>query len=178
MEADKLRRTILFATVFSLIIFGIFIRLIPHIPNFAPVGAIALFGGAMLGRRFAVWLPLAIMMVSDLVIGAYSGMIITWIAFALVGVFGLLFMRRSFMSRITLGAVGASLIFFLVSNFGTWLTGDMYAMTLPGLIHCYVMGLPFLRPTLLADMAFATVLFGSYELASLMVKSRFKTVTA
>ncbi|MCX5711868.1 MAG: hypothetical protein NTY47_02210, partial [Candidatus Omnitrophica bacterium] len=56
----------------SLIITGILLRFAPHAPNFTPVAAIALFGGAYLNRKYALIVPLVLMVVSDLFLGMHS----------------------------------------------------------------------------------------------------------
>src|SRR5690606_24579798 len=70
--------------VVALIVFGVVWRLVPHIPNFAPIGAIALLGGTALGWRYAVWLPLSVMMISDVFLGFYGGIHWTWISFMVI----------------------------------------------------------------------------------------------
>lgn len=147
----------------GLVIIGVMLRLVPHIPNFAPVGAIALFGGALLNWRLALWLPLGVMMLSDMVLGGYPGIEFTWAGFLLVVLWGMMFRRRRFLSRVTIGAIGSSGIFFVVSNFGVWVASGMYAHTASGLAECYVLALPFYTATLLADMTYAAVFFGVYE---------------
>lgn len=155
---------------------GIAFRLLPHDPNFAPVGAIALFGGAILAWRTALWLPLLIMIISDLVIGFYNGIEFTWLAFVLVAVFGLLFRRSPLTIRVSVGALGGGLLFFVVSNFGVWLTSGMYVHSFEGLVQCYYAALPFLRNTLMGDVVFGVVLFGAYELARHFVAPRLADV--
>lgn len=146
----------------SLIATGITLRLIPHTDNFAPVGAIALFAGAVLAWRIALWLPLAIMVGSDLVLGLHSTVAFTWGGFMLVALFGMLLRDQRNSIRIPLGAVGAALIFFIVSNFGVWLEGRLYPPTLQGLADAYILALPFLRTSFLADLSFSAVFFGLY----------------
>lgn len=163
METNKINTAALIAL--SLILIGISMRLVPHIPNFAPIGAIALFSGALLGWRTAVWLPLLIMMASDFIIGFYSGILFTWMGFILTAIFGMLFRRSTFTKRVTFGALGSGLIFFIVSNFGTWIASGMYPPTFAGLVECYYMALPFLRTSLLADAMFSIVLFGTFAVA-------------
>ena len=67
------------------------------------------------------------------------------------------------------GLMGCSLagaiLFFLTTNFGSWLWFNMYDRSIAGLTHCYVAALPFFRYTLAGDMFFAFVLFGGYALA-------------
>jgi hypothetical protein len=165
MEIRKIKLSWTQAVAITLIIFGILLRLLPHMPNFAPVGAIALFGGAVLGWRTAVWLPLIIMMGADMVIGMYPGMIFTWAGFVLVSLFGTMLRNASLPVRIGVGAIGSGVIFFIVSNFGVWAVGGLYPHTITGMIDCYYMALPFFRTSLLADLFYSTVLFGTYELA-------------
>lgn len=150
----------------SLVVFGVIMRLVPHTPNFAPVGAIAVFGGAVLPRKLGWWLPLAVMAASDAVIGLYPGIAFTWAAFLLVGLFGQTLRRSNTWLRIGAGAFGGALIFFAVSNFGVWAQGGLYPHTLAGLVQCYAMGLPFFRNTLAGDLAYNTLLFGAYALAA------------
>jgi hypothetical protein len=162
----------------ALIIIAVMLRLLPHEPNFAPVGAIALFGGVLLGWRLALWLPLSVMMLSDLLLGFYPGIQYTWIGFLLVAGFGMLLKKLPFLPRVTLGAFGSAAIFFVVSNFGVWLAGGMYAQSVEGLWQCYYAALPFFRMTLLGDAFYAFMLFGVYELATGWVCSRQLAVTA
>lgn len=165
MEIRKIAINPQLIIVTALMVIGAALRLLPHIPNFAPIGAIALFGGALLAWRYAIWLPLGIMMVSDLVIGGYPGIEYTWIGFLLITLWGMLFQKRHFLSRVTFGALGGSVIFFVVSNFGVWVASGMYAHTVQGLIACYVLALPFFTATLLSDITYSAVIFGAYEIA-------------
>lgn len=167
----------------GLLVLGILLRIMPHTANFAPVGAIALFAGAVLSKRMAIILPLSLMIVSDLIIGLHSDILFTWGGFALVGIYGMLLRHRNPALQVAVGAVGSALIFFVVSNFGVWLSGDMYARTWQGFVECYTMALPFLRPTFLGDLAYAMIFFNAYVLAAntlrgdikLQVHSRAKT---
>ncbi|MBI3324323.1 MAG: hypothetical protein HYZ92_03490 [Candidatus Omnitrophica bacterium] len=153
----------------ALLIFGVAARLLPHPPNATPVAAIALFGGATLPRRLAWWLPLAVMVLSDLVIGLHDVILFTWGGFVLTSLLGLWLRRRSGLGRIAASAVAGSLLFFMLTNFGVWLLGDagrMYPKTLDGLWQCYAAALPFYRNTLLGDLAWSAGLFGLYALAA------------
>ncbi|HTK39250.1 MAG TPA: DUF6580 family putative transport protein [Patescibacteria group bacterium] len=154
------RQTTLF--IVTVVLLGIGWRLVPHLPNVAPIGAIALITGSVLGWRRSLGLTLTILAITDLVIGVYPGMAWTWLGFSLIAGLGLLTRSLSTMRRIPLGAAGASLVFFLVSNFGTWVASGMYAHTVAGLIECYVRALPFYPATLLSDLAFGSLLLGLY----------------
>lgn len=154
----------------ALIAFGVVMRLVPHPDNFAPVGAIALFAGAVLPLRFAWWLGPAVVIASDLLfLGTYNGVLFTWLGFLMVGLFGMTLRGQSNWFRVPFGALGAAVIFFIVSNFGVWLQGQMYAHTWAGLVQCYEMALPFFRNTFLGDLVFSTILFGAFALAPRLV---------
>ena len=143
-------------------------RLLPHPYNIAPLGAIALLGGMYLGRRFALWVPLVVLALTDLVLNTRMGYPLLYVprafdygAFALIGMLG--WCARSWSTRTKLGAVAVTpLTFFLISNFGVWLFGlnlanAPYPKTLEGLVACYAAGLPFLRGTLIGDVGFMAV---------------------
>jgi hypothetical protein len=149
----------------ALVFFGVVMRLLPHPANLAPVGAIALFGGAVLPRKLGWWLPLAIMVASDYVLGFYSGIAFTWAAFLLVGLFGMMLRRSNNWFRVPFGALGSALIFFAVSNFGVWVQGNLYPHSWTGLTDCFTMALPFFRNTFLGDITYSVVLFGTYTFA-------------
>lgn len=160
----SVKRKLLYLAI-ALVGLSIVMRLVPHVPNVAPVAAVALFGGAVLPRRYAWWLPLVIMVASDLVLGFYDGILFTWAAFLAVGLLGMTLARFSTTERIAFGVLGGALLFYLVSNLGVWLQGGLYAHTWAGLIECYTMALPFLRNTLVGDLVYSSLLFGAYALA-------------
>ncbi|MCH7828712.1 hypothetical protein IH982_02495 [Patescibacteria group bacterium] len=144
-------------------------RLIPHPPNFTPVGALALFAGIYLARksRWALVLPLAVMFLADLVIGFYDVklMLVVYGSFLFYGIFGLLIKGRKNLGTITLATLAGSFLFYLFTNFAVWAFSPLYAPTLEGLMLSYTMGLPFLKYTLLGDLFFVGVFVGAYELA-------------
>ncbi|MBD3380542.1 MAG: hypothetical protein GF408_08815 [Candidatus Omnitrophica bacterium] len=154
---------------YLLILLGILLRLVPHAANMAPVAAIALFAGAYLDRRIAPWVPLAIMVASDLVIGLHDVVFYTWGAFLLTGFMGVFTLREKRTPARVMGVTaGASILFFLITNFGVWLA--WYPRTFAGLADCYVKALPFIRNTLASNLIAAAVLFGVYELLARTVK--------
>jgi hypothetical protein len=147
-----------------LIALAVFGRLLPHPPNFAPMAGVALFGGAVLPRRWAVVVPLAGMIASDLVLGLHPLFPLTWGCFALVALASNWGLKKFTPLSIASYSLGASLLFYLVTNFGVWLQDDMYSMTWAGLADCYAKALPFFRNTLLGDLCFSGLLFGLYAL--------------
>jgi hypothetical protein len=98
------------------------LRLVPHPPNFTPIGAMALFSGAYLSRRgLAFVAPLAALLLSDLVLGFYAGMSFVYASVALTVVIGWWVSSRRTVLRVAAGALAGSLSFFVITNFGMWL---------------------------------------------------------
>jgi hypothetical protein len=154
----------------SAILLAAALRLVPHPPNFAPIGAMALFSGAYLGRRTLAFVaPLAAMLLSDTVLGFHSGMIFVYASVALITILGAMTLRKRSPVRIGLAAVAGSVLFFVITNFGTWLLGDMYPHTAVGLVACYAAAIPFFQNTLAGDLFYATLLFGGFRIAELLV---------
>jgi hypothetical protein len=149
----------------SAIVTAAALRLVPHPPNFTPIGAMALFSGAYLGRRgMAFVAPLAAMLLSDAVIGFYWGMQYTYVAVALIVLIGWAVQSRVTLLRVGTAAIASSSLFFVVSNFGTWLSSGMYPHTLAGLAACYVAAIPFFQNTVAGDLFYAGILFGGFAL--------------
>ena len=141
------------------------LRLVPHPPNFTPIGAMALFGGAYLGHRWLAFAaPLAAMLLSDLVLGFYPGMWVQYVAVALIVLVAWRTLSRVSPLRVGGAALASSILFFLVTNFGTWALSGMYPRTLGGLAACYVAAVPFFQNTLAGDLFYAVLLFGGFTL--------------
>lgn len=150
----------------ALIVVGVVLRLVPHTANFAPIGAIALFGGAVLSPRLGWWLPVVAMIISDIFLGFHDTILFTWGGFALIALFGMSLRNTNNWLRIPLGALSSGIIFYVVSNFGVWVVGSLYPHTLQGLVDCFVAAIPFFKTSLLADLVYSSVLFGAYALAT------------
>jgi hypothetical protein len=142
------------------------LRLVPHPPNFTPIGAMALFSGAYLGRRglLAFAAPLGAMLLSDAVIGFHSGMLFVYASIAAIVVIGWLALQTRTPLRIGAAAVASSILFFVVTNFGTWIVSGMYPLTVSGLTACYVAAIPFFQNTLAGDLVYSGLLFGGFAL--------------
>ena len=141
-------------------------RLIPHPPNFSPVAALALFGGATIARkRLAFVLPLVAMFLSDLILGFSTMTPVIYGCFALIVCLGFWVKRSQSVGRIGLAAVTGAILFFVVTNFGVWALGSYYPKTVAGLTECFVAAIPFLWNTLTSDLFYATILFGALRAA-------------
>ena len=129
-------------------------RVIPHPPNFTPVIALSLY----LPFFFGLWsIPFFILgfALTDYFIGFHTLLIWTWSSLALVGLLSQL--AKGKVTRLLLAFTGA-LIFFLISNFGVWVTSSFYESNIQGLINCYVMAIPFFTNTLISTIIFGALI--------------------
>jgi hypothetical protein len=156
-------------------------RFIPHLPNFSPIGSIALFGAAYYSKRYWSYIiPFVAMLLSDIALNNmvylsffgnftwfYSGAWFTYGAVLLIVLLGTFLLKKVRIPNLVVSALGASVIFYLISNFGVWISTGMYGMyprTFAGLVECYVAGLPFLQNIIAGDLVYTTALFGVFEL--------------
>lgn len=158
--------------VCALILMGVLSRLVPHAWNFSPVMAIALFAGALLPRGWGPLLTLAMVAVSDLLIGWHSTVPFTWGAFLLISMLGWWVRSTPSAGRIAAGALTGSVLFFIITNFGVWVEGALYPRTLDGLQQCFVAAIPFFRNSLLGDLVYTAAFFAGYALVSRGVPAR------
>jgi hypothetical protein len=141
-------------------------RLIPHPPNFTPIAAIALFGGAQFAfKRAAFLVPLTAMFLGDLVLGLHARIPVIYGCFALIVCLGFWLREQRSAGRIIVAALAGSVLFFVITNFAFWASTSLYPKTVAGLAECYVAAIPFFRNTLAGDLFFTTVLFGGLALA-------------
>lgn len=166
-----------FYIIAGFILFAALARLLPHAYNFTPIGAIALFGAAYFGsKKWAFLVPIIALWISDILLNNFvysafyegfalftSGFLYIYGAFALIVVLGIYLFDKVTIPRVLGGAIGGSLIFFIVSNFGVWLTSPMYPLTIEGLLMCYTAAIPFFHNTLGGTLIYSAVLFGGYE---------------
>jgi hypothetical protein len=141
------------------------LRLLPHPPNFTPIAAMALFGGAYLGRRgLAFAAPLGALFLSDTIIGFHSHMWATYLSMVLIVLIGWAVGARISFLRVGAAAVASSVLFFLLTNFSVWLGSSVYPQTVAGLAACYAAAIPFFQNTLAGDLFFSGLLFGGFAL--------------
>jgi hypothetical protein len=171
----------------SVIAIVVFARLIPHAPNFTPVGAVTLLGAGFYSRKvLAFVVPILSLWLSDLIINnviyaAYfekftlftSFQIYTFASIALTALLGMKLLTKINVGRILGGSVAAALIFFFLTNFGSWLGNPLYSQNFVGLITSYVAGLPFLLNMLASNVVFGFALFYGY----LALTNRYQSFT-
>lgn len=168
-------------------------RLLPHPPNFSPVEAVALFGGAWFAsRRIALLVPLLAMLASDLALGwlnggqyldyfTSAGFWLVYAALLACTVLGFGLRERVGAPRVLGFALAGSLVFFVLTNFGAWLADitsptSIYAPNLAGLMAAYVAGIPFFQNTLAGSLFYSAILFGGFALLQQRVPALRVTV--
>ena len=129
-------------------------RLIPHPPNFTSLIAISFYTTALLG---IFYLPIILLsfFITDLIIGFHQTLFFTWGSIVVIGLTSKYFVKN-FKWR-TIGVLLSAIIFFIISNFGVWLTGS-YGYTINGLILCFIMALPFFKSTLAATIIYSFII--------------------
>ena len=176
---DNKKLTLRFSVITVMILLAALSRLLPHPPNFTPIGGMALFGAAYYTRKgWAYLVPIVAMWISDLVLNNavyaeyfdrfvwfHSGSLFTYGAFVLIVLMGTFTLRKVRVPQLLFSALGASILFFVVSNFGVWFSTTMYPKTVAGLVACYTAGIPFFKNTVLGDLVYSAALFGLFELS-------------
>ena len=134
-------------------------RFIPHPPNFTSLLALSFYIPAVFGIRF---IPIVIfaLLFTDLIIGFHSTMFFTMGSVVLIGIMSKFF-NKSILIRI-FGALGGALIFYILTNFGVWLSGT-YGYTLVGLTNCYVLALPFFGYSIISTLFFSVIIESVYK---------------
>ena len=163
--------------VLALLIVGIaFVRLLSlPFPNVHPLAAMALFGAAHFRSKILAFVvPLAALFITDLFVGFHDLMPFVYGSFVLIGIIGFSLRGRVKPMPVVLATLAGSILFFLITNFGVWLMGTMYPMTVDGLLTCYTAALPFFRNTFIGDFVFVGVLFGGFALIKQQVPALAK----
>ena len=177
---------------FLIITVAAILRLVPHMPNAAPITAMALFGGAYLNKKYALIIPLVAMLISDyllLYINPFSSQLINvtrlyppqallhsttlavYSSFLISGLVGLWLKNRKTVKNIVFASLFSSIQFFLITNAAVWVVG-MYDRSILGLWESYIAGIPFYRGTALGDLFYTAVFFGGYEFVLHATKSQ------
>lgn len=168
-----------FIFITSIIIFAAFSRMIPHMQNFSPLGAIGIFGAACFTKKwYAFIIPITATWLSDLFINNvlyaqynpdfvwfYEGFYWQYGSYLLIAAVAIFIFNKITVPRILTAALSSTAIFFFVSNAGCWLGNPAYPQNFGGLMSCYAAGVPFLKGTLLGDLFYSGVLFGAFYFA-------------
>lgn len=156
---------------YFILLLGAALRVVPHPANFAPIAAIGLFGGVYLNKKQAILLPIAAMVISDFFIGfdSLQSRLVVYLSLVLAAGIGMLIRNRKNIFSVGGGSLAGSTLFYLITNLVWLYPSSMYPRTFAGQLMSYTNALPFFRNTLLGDLFYSAVLFGSYELICLYV---------
>lgn len=184
---NKYRNTL---TVLGSVCLLMMTRLISHVHNFTPAEAIVLFGAVLYSSRYLAFvMPLVIMYIFDFAINntiarpfftEQTGLI--WfsdymlynsLAYVCIAGIGFVFLRDLKFKNVVSGAIIASVIFFLISNFGVWMgSATLYAKTWTGFVSCYVAAIPFFKVSLLSTLSYVLIFYGSYILVKNIISKK------
>jgi hypothetical protein len=166
-QATKREETI-FRTmlIVAMILFAAIIRIVPHPWNLAPVGAMALFSGAVVRNRVMAFVfPLLGMLAGDFFVGFHILMPVVYVSFVVSTAIGFCLRERRSVARLGAAVLLGAVQFFLNTNLGAWMFLNSYPKTLVGLMACYAAGVPFFWNTLAGDACYSALLFGGLFLA-------------
>lgn len=161
-------------------------RLIPAMPNFSPMAAIALFCAAHFDKLWkAIAVTIFATFFSDLILNNtiyssmnngftifYDGFIWQYLAYAAIAFLGSKIFTSINKFKVVGGSLATTLVFFLISNFGAWISLPFYTKDISGLMASYAAGIPFIKNTLLSDLLYSCLLFGGY----FVLQNRFASI--
>ena len=149
-------------------------RVISDIPNFTATIALIMFTSYLIRDKFlSVLVILVSQIISDLYIGIYSSMFFVYGAYVFIALLSPIIMNKLSFKSVLISSLVTPTIFYIVSNFGVWITGSTYPLSLDGLIMCYVAGIPFFDETLLSTVVFSVTI---YAMMKLIVKEPEKLI--
>jgi Family of unknown function (DUF6580) len=153
--------------VYIFLVFAVVVRFMPHPWQFTPVAAALLFFGAR-GSRKQIWLPIGLLIASDIVLNKFVyayplgwDQAVIWTWYAAIIFLGMGLRKHEKPLPIVGAALACSISFFVVSNFMVWAAGTMYPMNWAGLVTCYQAAVPFFRHTLEGDLIFTSAMFAT-----------------
>jgi len=145
---------------------GIFIalaasRFFPHPPNFTSLLALSFYIPALFGRKYILSLIICFML-TDLIIGFHTTTLFTWGSVAIIGYFSHYFLKS--ISKRLFGVFSATLIFFIISNFGVWMSSILHGNNNLNLLETYFIAIPFYGNTLVSTIVFSLIIEGLISL--------------
>ncbi len=157
----------------GIIFIAVLLRLLPHPPNVAPIAAMALFGGAYFNKKYALLIPVIALFISDLFLGFHESMLMVYGSFLLTGCIGLWLAKHKKVGFILGASLVSSCVFYLLTNFNYWYATPLYPKTFAGMMQSYIAALPFLRNSIVGDLLYTGIFFGSMELVKTIRFSMF-----
>ena len=139
-------------------------RLIPHPWNFTPILAAGIFSGFYFKKFFfSLFIIIFSMFLADIFIGFHNTMFFTYISLIVAVILGV-FIKHLKFSEIIFSGLVSSICFFLITNFGAWITLAMYEKNLEGLMSSYILAIPFFHNTLISTFLYLFLLKIIFEL--------------
>ena len=133
-------------------------RLIPHPWNFTPMLAVGIFSGFYFKQFYlSLFIVILSMFIGDLYLGFHSTMFFTYISLAVAVIIGLYIKHFKF-TEILFSGLASSVSFFIITNFGAWLTLEMYEKNFAGLLQSYTLAIPFFHNTLISTFLYLILL--------------------
>lgn len=149
---------------FLLVCVAVLSRLVAHGWNFTAMGAVALTAGLIFSHRLlSLSVVMSALLISDAVIGFHNVMLAVYLGYVLMAVTGMYFLKSKTLKTIFTSSLIGSLLFFIASNLGVWLEGQLYPQTFYGLVNCFEMAIPFFRNEILSNLLLTPVLFYSFS---------------
>ena len=159
-----------FIITVGMICFAVIVRLLPHVPNVVPIGALALWAGAYYPKSYAWVIPLCAMLLSDMIIGFHAMMFSVYLSYGLIALLGG-YLKKHSVTKVISFSLASSLLFFFLTNFNYWSDGSLYPKTMNGLITAYTMAIPFFRNTIIGDLIFTCTFFYGFNLITVLIKT-------
>ncbi|MCC5789222.1 MAG: hypothetical protein JJT75_06280 [Opitutales bacterium] len=143
----------------SLIVFVICYRLLAFwhgdFVNFAPAMALVFCGALYAGQFRRLWIaPLVGLLLSDLYLNAQYGaplfsgsMVVIYLGYLLALPIGFWISRNKSWLTILGGCLGASVLFYVLTNTASWAANPAYVKSLGGWFQALTVGVPGLPPT-------------------------------
>tara|TARA_Y100001960_G_C14612437_1_gene796474 strand:- start:189 stop:686 length:498 start_codon:yes stop_codon:yes gene_type:complete len=150
--------------VLGIVAIGIMTRLLPHPPNFTPILSFALLSGVYSKNNLGIFIPISIMLLSDMILGSHSTIIWVYSSLFVIYLIGYYFINNISFKNVLLGSLVGSFLFFVLTNLGVWFIG--YPKTIEGLIACYVAAIPFYKNTLLSTVIYTSIIHSAYSVLS------------
>jgi uncharacterized membrane protein len=168
----------------SMVLLAVVSRFIPHPPNFTPLMAMSIFSGILfLDRRFAILIPLVAMIITDFVLGLHSSILFVYVSLTIGVLMGFKLRENQKLGKVMLFSLIGSIQFFVITNFGYWLTSGLYPRTAEGLSQAFFFGLPFFSHTpvelfafsLAGDLIFCSLFYGVIVMADKVIHQTAKS---
>ncbi len=128
-------------------------RLVPHEPNFTPTLSLSILAFFFFKNYFSrVFLLIFTMSISDFIIGFHDFIFYVYFSIAVISIIS---NKKNFIYMNVLGPI----IFFIITNYGVWISSEYYSKDLKGIIECYYFAIPFFKNTILSTIFYTTILF-------------------